>query len=492
VVRFDTGRVTPWVRRRDDALTFTAGPDSLCLRGDVDVHGQDFSTVAEFQIRAGERRTMALTWFPSHRPLPESLEPFDALRETEQWWQRWAAQCTYEGPWREAVGTSLRVLKALTFGPTGGIVAAPTTSLPEWIGGSRNWDYRYCWLRDATLTLYAFMLGGYAAEAKAWSAWLLRAAAGDPAGLQIMYGVGGEQRLPEYEAPWLAGFAGSRPVRLGNAAHEQLQLDVFGEVNDTFYQARRLGIAPDRWSWALESTLLQSLEKKWREPDHGIWEIRGQKRHFTHSKVMAWVAFDRAIKSAERFGLECPIAQWQKIRDEIHADACARGYERKRGTFTRSYGDSEVDASLLLIPLVGFLPPDDPRVAGTVRAVERDLLEDGFVRRYRARDRTADGLPPGEGVFLPCSFWLADVYVQLGRHEDASRLFESLLALRNDVGLLSEEYDPRSRRLLGNFPQAFSHLSLINTAYNLSVRPERPAHHRNEGCGGLTNATRVV
>jgi GH15 family glucan-1,4-alpha-glucosidase len=324
------------------------------------------------------------------------------------------------------------------------------------------------------------MLSGYQAEAVAWREWLLRAAAGDPSGLQIMYGVGGEQRLPEYEAPWLPGFAGSKPVRIGNAAHEQLQLDVFGEVNDTFYQARRLGIAPDPWSWSLEAALLDTVEKHWHEPDHGIWEVRGPKRHFTHSKVMAWVAFDRAIKSACRFGLEGPLERWRKVRDEIHAEVCTSGYDSQRGTFTRSYGDSDVDASLLLISLVGFLPPDDPRVAGTVRAVERDLLEGGFVMRYRARDTDTDGLPPGEGVFLPCSFWLADVYVQLGRRDEASRLFERLLELRNDVGLLSEECDPRSGRLLGNFPQAFSHLSLINTAYNLSAHAARPAHHRNE------------
>ena len=350
-------------------------------------------------------------------------------------------------------------------------MAAPTTSLPEWIGSSRNWDYRYCWLRDATLTLYALMLGGYAAEAEAWREWLLRAAAGDPAGLQIMYGVAGEQRLIEYEAPWLSGFAGSKPVRLGNAAHEQFQLDVFGEVNDTFYQARRLGIAPDRWAWSLEAALLESLEKRWRDPDHGIWEVRGPQRHFTHSKVMAWVAFDRAIKSACKFGLQGPVAHWEKVRDQIHAEVCARGYDAQRGTFTRSYGDAGGRRVLAAHPAGGFLPPDDPRVAGTVRAVERDLLERRVRHAIPDARSTRDGLPPGEGVFLPCSFWLADVYVQLGRREEASRLFERLLALRNDVGLLSEEYDPQSGRLLGNFPQAFSHLSLINTAYNLSAHP---------------------
>jgi len=481
VVRFDYGRILPWVRRRDDALTMVAGPDALCLRGDVDVRGEDLSTVAEFEIGPGERRSMVLTWFPSHRPLPAPVDPFEALRETEAWWRGWSERCTYDGPWRDAVGTSLRVLKALTFGPTGGIVAAPTTSLPEAPGGARNWDYRYCWLRDATLTLYALMLAGYEEESIAWREWLLRAAAGDPARLQIMYGVGGERRLTEYEAPWLPGFDGSRPVRIGNAAHGQLQLDVFGEMSDTLYQARRLGIAPDRWAWSLECNLLGELARRWHEADHGIWEVRSAKRHFTHSKVMAWVAFDRGVKSVEQFGLEGPVARWRELRDQIHAETCARGYDPKRDTFTRSYGDSELDASLLLIPLVGFLPADDPRVVGTVRAIEHDLLREGLVMRYRAAREAADGLPPGEGVFLPCSFWLADVYVQSGRHDDACRLFEALLDLRNDVGLLAEEYDPVSRRLLGNFPQAFSHLSLINTAHNLTGRAERPARHRRDG-----------
>jgi len=482
VVRFDYGRILPWVRRRQDALTLVAGPDALCLRGDVEVRGEDLSTVAEFEVGPGETRSMVLTWFPSHRPLPARVDPFEALRETEAWWRAWSDKCTYRGPWREAVGTSLRVLKALTFGPTGGIVAAPTTSLPESPGGARNWDYRYCWLRDATLTLYALMLAGYEDESIAWREWLLRAAAGDPARLQIMYGVAGERHLTEFEAPWLPGFAGSRPVRIGNAAHGQLQLDVFGEMSDTLYQARRFGIAPDRWAWSLESNLLGELARRWQDADHGIWEVRSTKRHFTHSKVMAWVAFDRAVKSVEQFGLDGPVARWRELRDQIHAETCARGYDQKRGTFTRSYGDSELDASLLLISLVGFLPADDPRVVGTVRAIEHDLLREGLVMRYRTHDDAADGLPPGEGAFLPCSFWLADVYVQLGRHEDASRLFGSLLDLRNDVGLLAEEYDPGSRRLLGNFPQAFSHLSLINTAYNLSTRAERPARHRRNGC----------
>ena len=483
VVRFDTGRVVPWVRRRDGALTFTAGPDALCLRSDVGVRGEGFSTVAEFEIRAGERRAMTLTWFPSHhRVLPERVDPLRALKETEQWWRAWSAKCTYEGPWREAVGTSLRLLKALTFGPTGGIVAAPTTSLPEWLGSSRNWDYRYCWLRDATLTLYALMLGGYRAEAVAWREWLLRAAAGDPSGLQIMYGVGGEQRLPEYEAPWLPGFAGSKPVRLGNAAHEQLQLDVFGEVNDTFYQARRLGIAPDPWSWSLEIHA-PGVAGEALAPA-GPRDLGDARRapplHALQGHGLGGLRPGHQIGSLLRPpGTGRALAR--DTRRRFTPRSARAGYDQARGIFTRSYGEAEVDASLLHIPLVGFLPADDPRVAATLRAVERDLLQDGFVMRYRTHDQDADGLPPGEGAFLPCSFWLADAYVQAGRREEACRLFGRLLEVRNDVGLLSEEYDPRSGRLLGNFPQAFSHLCLINTAYNLTTTPERPAQHRNEG-----------
>ena len=481
VVRFDMGRVVPWARQREDALVMIAGPDALCLRGDVEVHGEELATVGDFTVRAGDRRSMVLTWFPSHLDLPAARDPSAALRETEEWWRDWSGRCKYDGPWPEAVMTSLRVLKALTYGPTGGIVAAPTTSLPEWPGGARNWDYRFCWLRDATLTLYALMLGGHEDEAKAWTEWLLRAAAGDAGSLQIMYGVAGERRLPEYEAPWLAGFEGSRPVRIGNAAHEQMQLDVFGEVMDALFQARRLGMPPDPWSWPLQLKLLESFEQLWKEPDHGIWEVRGPKRHFTHSKVMAWVAFDRAIKSVEGFALEGPIERWRSLRDEIHADVCARGYDRARETFTQSYGATEVDASLLLMPLVGFLPASDPRIKRTVRTIERELLVDGLVRRYRTDLASAvDGLEPGEGVFLPCSFWLVDVYVQLGWRAEACALFERLLGLCNDVGLLSEEYEPMTKRLLGNFPQAFSHLSLVNTAYNLGVHPSRPVSHRGE------------
>jgi GH15 family glucan-1,4-alpha-glucosidase len=480
-IRFDYGRLVPWVRRQDSAVTAIGGPDALCLRGDVAVHGESLSTVGEFTVGAGERRSFVLTWYPSHQEVPAPLDPIEALADTESWWRSWSARCCFEGPWREEVGQSLRVLKALTYGPTGGIVAAPTTSLPEWPGGVRNWDYRYCWLRDATLTLYALMLGGYTEEAAAWREWLLRAVAGAPRQLQVMYGLGGERRLTEYEAPWLSGYERSQPVRIGNDAHRQLQLDVYGEVMDVLHGARRFGIAPDRWAWSLQKEILVALESRWKEPDEGIWEVRGPRRHFTHSRVMAWVAFDRAIKSAEAFGLEGPIEKWKAIRAEIHAEVCARGYDSERRTFTQAYDRPDLDASLLMIPLVGFLPARDARVLGTVDAIEWELLAGGFVLRYRTEHgRGADGLPPGEGVFLPCSFWLADAYVELGRRDAAVRLFERLLELRNDVGLLSEEYDPVGRRMLGNFPQAFSHLALVNTAYNLSAKRERPAHHRRD------------
>jgi GH15 family glucan-1,4-alpha-glucosidase len=484
VIRFDYGRLVPWVRRQDGALTAIGGPDALCLRGDVEVHGEDLATVARFVVNAGERRTFALTWYPSHREMPVPLDTVAALADTAEWWRSWSSRCNFRGPWREPVAQSLRVLKALTYGPTGGIVAAPTTSLPEWPGGVRNWDYRYCWLRDATLTLYALMLGGYTEEAAAWREWLLRAVAGAPAQLQIMYGLGGERRLPEYEATWLTGFMASKPVRIGNDAHRQCQLDVYGEVMDALHAARKFGIGPDRWAWSLEKEILASLESRWREPDQGIWEVRGPQRSFTHSRVMAWVAFDRAIKSAETFGLQGPVDKWRRIRAEIHGEVCARGYDSDRNTFTQAYDGSELDASLLMIPLVGFLPARDRRVIGTVEAIERDLMEDGLVLRYRTEGgRGVDGLPPGEGAFLPCSFWLADAYAEIGRAADAQRLFERLLGLRNDIGLLSEEYDPRANRMLGNFPQAFSHLALVNTAYNLAAAPQRSAHHRAHDAG---------
>jgi GH15 family glucan-1,4-alpha-glucosidase len=476
VIRFDYGQAVPWVRRTDHVLTAVAGPDALCLRGDLDVHGEDMATVGRWKLRAGDRRSFQCTWYPSNE-----LDCGVELERAEQWWLKWSSRCRYDGPHREAVVQSLIVLKALTYGPTGGIVAAATTSLPEWPGGVRNWDYRYCWVRDATLTLYALMIAGYKHEAAAWRDWLLRAVAGDHEGMQIMYGVAGERRLPEYEAGWLPGYERSRPVRIGNAAHEQLQLDVYGEVVDALYGARRFGIAPDHWAWSLEKALLDVLERRWEEPDEGIWEVRGPRRLFTHSKVMAWVAFDRAVKSVERHALEGPVDRWRALRDKIHQDVCTRGYDAARGCFTQSYGRPELDASLLIMPLVGFLRCDDPRVTGTVRAIERELLVDGFVARYRtAVHQEIDGLPQGEGLFIPCSFWLADNYCQQSRPDEAAALFERLLGLRNDLGLLSEEYDPGSKRLLGNFPQAFSHLALVNTAYNLAKMPKHPAFHRCE------------
>ena len=479
VIRFDTGRSVPWVRRQHDALIAIAGPDGLCVRGNIEMHGENLSTVGCFDLHAGERRAAVMTWWPSHEPVPRHVDPEEALHDTERWWTGWCGQLTYQGPYRDVVARSLMVLKALTYQPTGAIVAAPTTSLPEWPGGVRNWDYRYCWLRDATLTLYALMQAGYRHEARAWREWLLRAVAGDPARLQIMYGVAGERRLPEYEATWLRGYEESRPVHIGNAAHQQTQLDVYGEVLETLYESRRFGIPPDRWAWALEKMLLDCLESKWEQPDEGIWEIRGAPRHFTHSKVMAWVAFDRAVKSSEQIPLDGSVEKWRRIRDAIHAEVCARAYDAGRRTFTQAYGSPELDASLLMMPLVGFLPATDPRIVATVRAIERELLRDGFVLRYRTdHTRSPDGLPPGEGVFLPCSFWLADTYVQLGRQEEAARLFDRLCSLANDVGLLSEEYDPRARRLLGNFPQAFTHLALVNTAFNLAGHPSSAAVQR--------------
>jgi GH15 family glucan-1,4-alpha-glucosidase len=398
---------------------------------------------------------------------------------------------------RDVVLRSLMVLKALTYAPTGGIVAAPTTSLPEWPGGVRNWDYRYCWLRDATLTLYALLIGGYTTEAEAWRDWLLRAVAGDPSDLQIMYGVAGERRLPEFELSWLPGYENSRPVRVGNAAVRQLQLDVYGEVMDTLYQARKAGIESDKWAWRMQIHLLETLEQTWTDPDEGIWEVRGPRRHFTHSKVFAWVAFDRAVKSVEQYGLAGPVDRWRAIRAAIHEDVCRRGFNREKNAFTQSFGSDALDASVLLLPLVGFLPATDPRIIGTIAAIERELMSDGLVHRYKTGTATmparaghvataagatgvdqVDGLPPGEGVFLACSFWLVDNYVLMGRRDDAERLFERLVGLANDVGLLAEEFDPVSKRQLGNFPQAFSHLSLVNTAYNLTRGRAAPVEHR--------------
>jgi GH15 family glucan-1,4-alpha-glucosidase len=398
---------------------------------------------------------------------PKPLDPEKALASTERYWTRWAAKSKIGGPWKNAVTRSLITLKALTYAPSGGMVAAATTSLPEQIGSERNWDYRFCWLRDATLTLLALMNAGYYEEAAKWRDWLLRAVAGSPSQMQIMYGIGGERRLTEWEADWLPGYEASRPVRIGNAAHDQLQLDVFGEMMDALHQARLGKLAASESRWELQKEFIAHLEQIWSNTDSGIWEVRGEKLHFTYSKVMAWVAFDRTIKSAERFGLDGPVAHWRKIRDEIHADVCRLGFDTSLGSFVRSYGSKQLDASLLLLPAIGFLPAEDPRIRGTVEAIERSLVTDGLVRRYNT-DSADDGLPAGEGVFLACSFWLVDAYLMLGRREDAVRLFERLLSLRNDVGLLSEEYDPYANRLIGNFPQAFSHLALVNSATNLA------------------------
>jgi GH15 family glucan-1,4-alpha-glucosidase len=440
----------------------------LDLQTPVPLQGQNFRTEADFVVREGQRVPFLLTWHPSHEAPPSALDPEEIIAHTDGWWQEWSNRCTYHGPWREAVVRSLVTLKALTYAPTGGIVAAATTSLPERIGGVRNWDYRYCWVRDATFTLYALMLGGYTEEARAWREWLLRAVAGKPGELNIMYGLGGERRLPELELPWLSGYQGASPVRIGNAAYGQFQLDVYGELMDAMHCARRSGLDPDENAWRLQYALAEYLESAWREPDEGIWEVRGPRRHFTHSKIMAWVAMDRVVKAIERFGVEGPLERWRAVCDAIRQDILQHGFDSAQNTFVQHYGGTEVDASLLMIPLVGFLPIDDRRVRGTVAAIERRLLVDGYVQRYPTLPEI-DGLPPGEGAFLACTFWLADNFALAGRRADAVSVFERLLRLRNDVGLLSEQYDPVNRRLLGNFPQAFSHISLINTACNLSA-----------------------
>ncbi len=429
-----------------------------------------------------------LTGLPSYLPWPEVPDAEAALDRTTAFWREWSESATYDGEWRDLVLRSAITLKALTFAPTGGIVAAPTTSLPERIGGVRNWDYRYCWLRDATFTIYSLTSAGFEHEAVAFRDWLLRAVAGDPAHLQIMYGAAGERRLDEYEIDWLSGYEKSVPVRVGNAAHRQFQLDVYGEVFDSLHQMRCLGVDEDPNAWALQTAILEFLESGWREPDEGIWEVRGPRQDFVHSKVMAWVAFDRAVKGVESFGLDGTVDRWHACRDAVRREVLEEGYDAERNTFTQYYGSKELDASALMIPLVGFLPGDDPRVAGTVDAIQRELMQDGFVLRYRSEDGV-DGLPPGEGAFLPCSFWLADALGMLGRTEEARALFERLAGLANDVGLLSEQYDPVSGRLLGNFPQAFTHVSLINAASNLSSGA-RPAVHRSTGEDGMGTSAR--
>jgi GH15 family glucan-1,4-alpha-glucosidase len=484
VIRFDFGSIVPWVRKvGNNILLAVGGPDALELRSPVPTRGEGMTTVAEFEVAAGDRVPFLLTWHASHEEPPTPADPLQQLDETQRYWQRWSDACTYQGDWHEAVIRSLLTLKALTYEPTGGIVAAVTTSLPECIGGVRNWDYRYCWVRDATLCLYALLQGGYKEEAKAWTNWLLRSVAGSPDDLRTLYGVRGERRLPELELPWLPGYENSRPVREGNRAVEQLQLDVYGELMDAMYTARRVGLTDNENAWRVLRMQMKWLEHNWSQPDEGIWEVRGPRRQFTHSKVMCWVALDRAVKLVEQFGLHGPVDGWRAVRDRIHAEVCAKAWNPRRQSFTQFYGSDALDAALLLIPQVGFLPAKDPRVVKTVEAIQRELIFDGFVLRYRTDDPAVDGLPPGEGAFLPCSFWMADALAMIGRPDEARELFERLLTLRNDVGLLSEEYDPRTRRLVGNFPQAFSHIALVDTASNLGRLPHAPREHRGDGQG---------
>ena len=483
-LRFDYGRVVPWVRKVDGQIAAVAGPDSAWLATPAPLEGRDFATHSEFAVAAGERVPFVLTWHPSWQRPPKPVDAYVAVDETEAWWAEWMARSNYDGAWQGEVRRSLIVLKALTFHPTGGIVAAATTSLPEQIGGPRNWDYRYCWLRDAALTLQALAGAGFIAEAGRWRDWLLRAVAGDPAELQIMYGLTGTRRIPEQELAWLSGYQGSSPVRIGNAAAEQLQLDVWGETLDGLAFARAAGLAGDDESWALQVNLLEFLEDHWKDPDNGLWEMRGGRQHFVHSKVMAWVAFDRMITGVEQFGLPGPVDRWRAIRQQIKDEVLTKGFDAKRNTFTQAYGSSELDAALLLIPQVRFLPWEDPRVAGTVDAVQKELCEDGFVLRYRpGRGTSDDGLPGGEGAFLACSFWLADALHGIGRHDEATELFQRLVGLANDVGLLAEEYDPVAKRQIGNTPQAFSHLALINAARHLSGARSAAPHLRQPRVG---------
>ncbi|MEP6709113.1 MAG: glycoside hydrolase family 15 protein [Verrucomicrobiota bacterium] len=476
IIRFDYGSVIPWVRKAHGGLEAIAGPDALILRTPIEMQGRDLTTVAEFTVSQGERVPFVLTWFASHEEPPKKVNAEHALRDTEKFWTKWAGRCHRKTPWDKAVVRSLITLKGLTYAPTGGVVAAPTTSLPEKIGGVRNWDYRYCWLRDATFTLFALVRVGYQEEARCWREWLLRAIAGSPAQMQILYGVRGERRIDEYEVPWLGGYENSRPVRVGNAASNQFQLDVYGEIMGAMHHAHHAGIKTTEADWRLHVALMEFLETKWQEPDEGIWEVRGGRRQFTHSKMMAWLAFDRAVKLVEDCGYsgDDNLARWKQIREQIHREVCERGYNASKKAFTQYYGSDAMDASVLMMPLIGFLPLSDPRVRSTVEAVERELLHDGFVLRYRPQEKKIDGLPGSEGVFLPCSFWLADCLHLIGRNKEARELFERLLSVRNDLGLLAEEYDPKAKRQLGNFPQAFSHVALVNTAHRLSKNPTAP------------------
>jgi GH15 family glucan-1,4-alpha-glucosidase len=479
ILRFGYGAYVPWVTHiAPDMWRGVSGPNMVTLRTHAPLHGQDKHTIADFTIRAGQRESFAMTYSPSHMETPPPFDVDAALEDTEAYWHHWIGRCDAPVRWSECVHRSLITLRALVYRPTGGIVAAPTTSLPEDPGGERNWDYRFCWVRDATLTLLAFMDAGFIEEAAAWRDWLVRAVAGDPQQMQIMYGLAGERRLSEWEVPWLSGFRQSRPVRVGNAAHSQLQLDVYGELMDVMHQARNAGVERLARAWAIQRELLESLEEMWRRPDYGIWEIRGEPQHFTHSKIMCWVAFDRAIKDAEHFGFSCDLERWKALRNEIHDEVCSRGFDPQRNCFVQAYGSKHLDASLLLIPSLGFLPGSDARVRGTVKAIERELLNDIFVHRYRT-STNVDGLQGGEGAFLACSFWLVDAYLLCGRRKDAEALFERLLALANDVGLFAEQYDPVKRHMLGNFPQAFTHLALITSAFNLA-HDQQPAQQRAE------------
>ena len=479
-LRFDYGSSVPWVSHVDGGIKAVAGPDAAVVYADVPLAPEGLSHVAEFEVDENEHVSFELVFYPSHeRRAPERCSALSAIERADATWHAWSQACTYDGPYREAVMRSLLTLKTLQYSTSGAIAAAPTMSLPEELGGVRNWDYRYCWVRDATFVLTALMNAGYREEAQDWRAWLLRAVAGSPSELQILYGLLGQRRIHEYEAPWLSGYANSRPVRIGNAASTQFQLDVYGETVDVMYQARRAGFPSEAEEWALSTAVIEAVEKRWHEPDQSLWEIRGDPRQFVHSKVLAWVALDRAVRAIETFSLDGPLDRWRAVRAQIHADVCADGYDTARETFTQSYGSKELDAATLLIPLVGFLPPDDPRVRGTIRAIERELIRDGFLLRYSPPDAAFDGFPPGEGAFLACNFWLCDAYALVGRYDDAVRTFERLLKIRNDVGLLAEEYDPHAKRQLGNFPQAFSHVGLVNTAFNLhaSAKPaEQRAH----------------
>ncbi len=477
-VRLDYGCTVPWVTRMEDGrIKFVVGPDRLLLQSRCPFINENMRSVANFSVAEDDVVDFVLGWSNSFHHIPAALDVDEMFNAVEASWHRWSGSFQGAGEWSEIVLRSLITLKALAHYKTGGIVAAATTSLPEQLGGSRNWDYRYCWLRDATLTLYALMESNFVGEANAWQQWLLRAVAGSPRQLQIMYGVAGERRLEEWQVPWLPGYENSSPVRIGNAAAGQVQLDVFGEVMDALYLARQKGLTADADMWGVQREMIAHLQEIWDQPDDGIWEVRGGRQQFTHSKIMAWVAFDRAIRSVEEFGLDGPVEEWRSLRDTIHAQVCEHGFNKERNSFVQYYGSGQVDASLLMLALVGFLPASDPRVQGTVAAIEQDLLQDGFVLRYRT-EQAVDGLPTGEGAFLACSFWLADNYVLLGRIDDARKLFKKLIAICNDVGLLAEEYDPHARRQVGNFPQAFSHIALINTAYNLQ-RAGGPAMHRS-------------